>query len=37
MKELFNSLEMNPSLVEALEKQNIITPTEIQRKVIPRS
>ena len=35
MKELFNSLEMNPSLVEALEKQNIITPTEIQRKVIP--
>jgi superfamily II DNA/RNA helicase len=35
MKELFESLNMSPSIVTALEMQNITTPTEIQRKVIP--
>lgn len=35
MKELLDGLGMNPSLVTALEKQNITVPTGIQRKVIP--
>ena len=29
----FNDLSINPCLIEALKKQNITEPTEIQRKV----
>ena len=35
MIELFSNLKMNISLVTALQKEDIITPTEVQRKVIP--
>lgn len=35
MIDLLNNLNMNPSLVEALRKEDITTPTEIQRRVIP--
>ena len=35
MIELFKSLNMDPTLVMALEKQNITSPTDVQRKVIP--
>lgn len=35
MAELFENLNLNPSLVAALKKENITVPTEIQRKVIP--
>ena len=37
MAELFDTLNLNPSLVTALEKENITIPTEIQRKVIPQA
>jgi superfamily II DNA/RNA helicase len=37
MLELFNSLDISPSLAEALKKSNIITPTEIQKKVLPEA
>lgn len=33
---LFNEFEIQPSLIQALEKQNIITPTEVQKNVIPK-
>lgn len=36
MSETFNNLNLNPSLVEALSKENITVPTEIQSKVIPK-
>lgn len=35
MSETFRSIGLNPALVNALEKENITNPTEIQRKVIP--
>lgn len=37
MVELFNSLNMDSSLIESLKKEGIITPTEIQSKVIPEA
>lgn len=37
MAELFDNLNMNPSLVAALKKENITTPTEVQRRVIPEA
>ena len=37
MTELFESLNIEKSLVKALAKQRIITPTEIQQKVIPEA
>lgn len=37
MAELFDTLNLNPSLVIALGKQNITIPTEIQKKVIPEA
>ena len=33
----FSTLNLNPSLVMALEKENITVPTEIQEKVIPQA
>lgn len=35
MIKLFAELELHPSLLAALEKENITTPTEVQRRVIP--
>ncbi len=37
MISLLNNLNMNPSLVTALGKQDITTPTDIQRRVIPEA
>lgn len=37
MIELLRSLEMDASLAEALKAQGIVTPTEIQRRVIPEA
>ena len=37
MKELFEKLNMNASLLKALEKEKITTPTEIQKRVIPEA
>lgn len=37
MHETFDTLNLNPSLVEALRKENITVPTEIQQKVIPKA
>lgn len=37
MNILFDSLNLNPSLVTALKKENITIPTEIQRLVIPKA
>ena len=37
MIDSFSSLNMHPSLATALEKEGIITPTEVQRKVIPEA
>jgi len=37
MKELLNRLGLNPSLIKALEKENITVPTEVQSKVIPEA
>lgn len=37
MSMLFDSLNLNPSLITALEKENITVPTEIQRMVIPHA
>lgn len=37
MVEFFKSLNMEPTLVTALKKENITTPTEVQRKVIPEA
>lgn len=37
MTESFNTLNLNPSIITALEKQNITIPTEIQLKVIPQA
>ena len=35
MIKLFEELNMDPSLLNALEKENITTPTPVQRRVIP--
>lgn len=37
MLALFNELNMDLSLFEALKKENITTPTEVQRRVIPEA
>lgn len=37
MLDLLNKSEIHPSLAEALKKQNITVPTEIQAKVIPEA
>lgn len=37
MEQLFESMELNKSLVDALKKVNITVPTEIQSKVIPEA
>ncbi|MFZ5987214.1 MAG: DEAD/DEAH box helicase [Bacillota bacterium] len=37
MTKSFNSMNLNPSIISALEKQNITVPTEIQLKVIPQA
>ncbi|MCX8130493.1 MAG: DEAD/DEAH box helicase [Clostridia bacterium] len=37
MINLINTLNMNQSLAEALKKENIVIPTEIQSKVIPQA
>ncbi|MDP4093628.1 MAG: DEAD/DEAH box helicase [Bacillota bacterium] len=37
MIELFKALNMDPSLADALKKENITVPTEIQKKVIPEA
>ncbi len=37
MIELFTELELDTSLLRALEKEKITTPTEIQRRVIPEA
>lgn len=37
MKELLNGIGINPSLIKALEKENITVPTEVQSKVIPEA
>jgi len=37
MINLFKNLKMNPTLVTALQKQDIKTPTEVQKKVIPKA
>lgn len=37
MAESFEALNLNPSLVTALEKENITMPTEIQEKAIPEA
>lgn len=37
MEQLFDSMEINKSLVDALKKVNITVPTEIQAKVIPEA
>ena len=35
MIKLFAELDLHPSLIAALEKENITSPTEVQRRVIP--
>jgi superfamily II DNA/RNA helicase len=35
MVELFKETELDPSLLKALEKEHITTPTDVQRQVIP--
>ena len=37
MEQLFETMEINKSLVEALKKVNITVPTDIQSKVIPEA
>ncbi|MDP3487922.1 MAG: DEAD/DEAH box helicase [Bacillota bacterium] len=37
MIDLFSSLNMHPSLATALQKEGIVTPTEVQRRVIPEA
>lgn len=37
VEKLFEELKMNPTLATALKKENIITPTDIQSKVIPEA
>lgn len=37
MEQLFETMELNKSLVDALKKVNITVPTEIQTKVIPEA
>lgn len=37
MKELFIKLNLNMSLLDALNKQNITAPTDVQQKVIPQA
>jgi superfamily II DNA/RNA helicase len=37
MNDSFDSLSLKPSLINALKKENIIIPTEIQQKAIPQA
>ena len=37
MIELLKTLNMNATLAKALEKENIVTPTDVQQKVIPEA
>jgi superfamily II DNA/RNA helicase len=37
MVDLFKDMDLNHALVEALEKEHITTPTDVQKKVIPEA